>query len=781
MIRKTWILVLALLTGCTVLATHELNERYGNPDPTRYNVPLKPQAGLSYRHDIQPIFNHRCAVCHACYDAQCQLKLTAWEGVVRGASKQKVYDSTRLLAANPTRLFIDAQTASEWRERDFFPVLNERNPTTLANEQGSVLFRMLALKQRHPLPDVAVLPKSFDFSLNRDQQCASLAEFDRFEQDYPLWGMPYGLPGISDKERATLVRWLDQGAPYEGPAPLPPAVAQQVREWEKFLNGNSLKSRLSSRYIYEHLFLTHLYFDTDAAHHFFRLIRSSTPPGQPAREIATRRPYDDPGVARVYYRLAPERETIVAKTHMPYALGKARMALWRKLFLSANYQVKELPSYADDVAANPFIAFRALPVQSRYRFMLDQAQITVMGFIKGPVCRGQVALDVIEDQFWVFFASPGTFSGEADAEFLARESENLSLPSQVGSNSLILSTWLDYSHREDHYLKAKSEYLQRKLNTPAKVTLKAIWDGDGHNPNAALTVFRNYNSASVVQGLVGDPPKTAWVIGYPLLERIHYLLVAGFDVYGNAGHQLNSRLYMDFLRMEGEFNFIALLPKSDRERVRNYWYRGASQAVKNYLYGSKAWFNQQSGITYHTGDPQRELYALLRTRLAPVLNHQFDLSRVKDVSLRSELQSLAAVRGRSLSLMPEVGFLRLDAADGKSRYFTLLRNTGHSNVTHLADEKSELLPDENTLTVVPGFIGAYPNALYVMSRAQLPEFTAAVRSLTSESDYRALADRFAMRRTNKQFWLYSDALQDTHAAQDQIDGGLFDYNRFENR
>ena len=84
-----------------------------------------------------------------------------------------------------------------------------------------------------------------------------------------------------------------------------------------------------------------------------------------------------------------------------------------------------------------------------------------------------------------------------------------------------------------------------------------IWDGDGRNDNAGLTIFRHFDSASVVKGMVGGSPKTAWVIGYPLLERIHYLLVADYDVYGNVGHQLNSRLYMDFLRMEGEFNFLS--------------------------------------------------------------------------------------------------------------------------------------------------------------------------------------------------------------------------------
>jgi hypothetical protein len=280
---------------------------------------------------------------------------------------------------------------------------------------------------------------------------------------------------------------------------------------------------------------------------------------------------------------------------------------------------------------------------------------------------------------------------------------------------------------------------------------------------------------------VGEPPKTSWVIGYPLLERIYYLLVAGFDVYGNAGHLLNSRLYMDFLRMEGEFNFLALLPQSQRDAVRDYWYRGASESVKNYLYGRKAWFNEESGVHYRTNDPQHELYDLLRARLAPVLGNEFDLSTVKDPALRNDLQTLAAVRGRSLAFMPETGILRLDDPDGTSRYFTLVRNTGHSNVAHLVGEHKELRPDENTLTVVPGFIGAYPNVLYVMPRAALSEFTAAVRGLSSEAGYRALADRYAIRRTHPEFWAYSDALQDAHARWNPGESGLFDYNRLENR
>ena len=34
---------------------------------------------------------------------------------------------------------------------------------------------------------------------------------------------------------------------------------------------------------------------------------------------------------------------------------------------------------------------------------------------------------------------------------------------------------------------------------------------------------------------------------------------------------------MDFLRMEGEMNFFALLPRETRQGVHDRWYRGAKQ------------------------------------------------------------------------------------------------------------------------------------------------------------------------------------------------------------
>jgi hypothetical protein len=770
-----WALALALLAGCAGIAKRTLDERFGPADPKRFDQPVAVE-GLSFRAGVQPVLERRCAVCHGCYDAPCQLKLGSWEGLVRGASQAPVYDAERLRAATPSRLFVDAQLPSEWRTRDFFPVLNERGER--GTREGSVLYRSLALKRENPLPADALLPKSLDVSLDATRQCPRIEEFDGFARSHPQAGMPYGLPGLDEREWQALVGWIDRGAPYEGPRP-PSAVAQrEIQAWERFLNGDSPKERLTARYLYEHWFLGHLYFEGDSEARAYRIVRSRTPPGRPIELIATRRPYDDPGVARAWYRIEPEREALLVKTHMPYVLSAARMARLRASFLAPEVQVKSLPAYGDALGSNPFTTFRDLPLKARYRFLLDDAQYFVMNFIKGPVCRGQLALSVIEDQFWVFFVDPDEGAGTAAAELLAREAGNLQLPNEEGSNSGVLLPWLEFAKREDRFLAAKSETLARVLDARRPPDLSLIWNGDGRNPNAALTVFRHLDSASVVRGLVGDEPKTAWVIGYPLLERIYYLLVAGYDVYGNVGHQLNSRLYMDFLRMEGEFNFLVLLPEASRVPLRDHWYRNTSDSVKQQVYGLQR-LDRESGIAYRTSDPKRELFGLLRQRMAPVLERRYELD-VFDAPLRRDLQALARLKGASLGWLPEAVFVQIDDAPRPPQYISLLRNTGHANVSHLFLENKQLLPAEDTLTVAAGLVGAYPNALYRVKRDELPALASAIATLGSEADYRRLADRFAVRRTHPGFWAASDTLHDARRWMDS-DGGLFDYNRLENR
>jgi hypothetical protein len=130
--------------------------------------------------------------------------------------------------------------------------------------------------------------------------------------------------------------------------------------------------------------------------------------------------------------------------------------------------------------------------------------------------------------------------------------------------------------------------------------------------------------------------------------------------------------------------------------------------------------------------------------------------------------------------------LRIDASAEPSggagaRYVSLLRNTAHLNVSTLFRESAMLVPAEHSLTVAPGFIGAYPNALLHASPRDLPALVKMIASLKSEADYRALADRFAIRRTSADFWPASDALMTAYRRWAPGEAGVFDWGRLENR
>ena len=301
-------------------------------------------------------------------------------------------------------------------------------------------------------------------------------EFDQFARDYPMWGMPFALPGLNEEEHRTMLDWLAAGAPPAARAPISDAEQAAVRRWETFLNGDSNKERLMARYLFEHLFLANLYFGGNPDPAWFRVVRSKTPPGEPIDLIATRRPFDDPGPGRIYYRIQHLPLRPLAKIQLPYRLDDARMARYRELFLAPDYVVETLPDYSAELATNPFKTFQVIPATSRYKYLLDEAQYTIMNFIKGPVCRGQVALNVIDDHFWVVFANPDDVDAEHDEAFLAREMDNLRVPTVRTGTPIDLFSWRQYSKAEQRYQKARAEYMREMLSAEHRtLDPDAIW------------------------------------------------------------------------------------------------------------------------------------------------------------------------------------------------------------------------------------------------------------------------------------------------------------------
>ncbi len=757
---------------------------------------------VSYEQ-VKPIIERRCVVCHGCYDAPCQLKLSSAEGLQRGASKERIYEPQRLTTMQPTRLFIDAHTTEKWRSRGFYSVLNEdlgdaenQAESLKSNLENSVLYHLLRLKQQHPQPALDQLPEEVTLGLNREQSCPTLQTIDAFSDKHPLWGMPYAMPNLADTEYKTLVTWLAQGA--IAPSLLTPSakVVPQLADWEIFFNRPSNKQRLVSRYLYEHLFHAHIQFEGSPAREFYRLVRSTTPQGEPINEIPTLRPYDDPGTSPFYYRLLAYQPTIVAKNHIVYSFSKKRMQRYRELFFKPDYTVDQLPTYDTSIASNPFKIFSALPATSRYRFMLDDAHFFIEGFIKGPVCRGQIALDVIEDQFWVLFFDPNQAVITNDAQFIEDASEELQIPAEGGSNLELLRIWTDYWKGQRRYMEKKQAWFKTLGSHDIKHAMTYIWDGDGGNPNAALTVFRHFDSGSVAYGLVGDNPETAWIIDYPLFERIHYLLVAGFDVYGNLGHRLSTRVYMDFLRMEGEDYFLGFLPVQKRKAIRDSWYVGQRSAIDELFSAPQEWLSTEVVNGYQTDDPQKELYSNIKSRISVALQSAKDMNlcgeKCKTITIKKarervseSMQKISQLRGENLHAFPDVAFVRIRAENSDDDFaYTLVRNKAYKNVTSfLADEHERDRSDieKDTMTVIPWLEGAYPNFFFSVALSDIEAFADRCATIQTHGDYEKFVGQYGVRRTNPDFWPLADWFQEEAARNKIVLSGLFDLNRYLNR
>ncbi|MFY0751668.1 MULTISPECIES: fatty acid cis/trans isomerase [Pseudomonas] len=740
-----------------------------------------PAPAISYTRDIQPIFTEKCVACHACYDSACQLNLGSAEGAARGATKVPVYDGERSQATPTTRLFYDAFGKQAWQQKGFYSVLDAQG------SQAALMARMLELGHTAALKPNARLPEEIVLGLNRENMCATPGEFNAYAGAHPKEGMPLAVTGLSDQQYQTLQRWLASGAPIDQQGVAPSArEAAQVLQWENLLNAPGARESLVARWLFEHLFIAHLYFEDGEPGHFFQWVRSRTPSGQPIDLINTRRPNDDPGT-RVYYRLWPVEGVIVHKTHITYPLSAEKMARVKALFYSGDWQVSALPGYGPGRRANPFETFEAIPAQARYQFMLDNAEYFVRTFIRGPVCRGQIATDVIRDNFWALFQAPDHDLYITDARYRGQATPLLAMPGQNDDVGSVLSLWLEYRDKRNQY-----EALRRdsyaELPAPSWSTL---WAG---NDNALLSIFRHFDSASVNKGLIGEVPQTLWLFDYPLLERTYYQLVVNFDVFGNVSHQAQTRLYFDLIRNGAEQNFLRLMPADSRDAFMDDWYQNSGK-IKLWLDYEAIDDDTPTALHLDKKDPKRDFANQLLARYGDLNASPDPINRCGgafcsrdgiDPALQDAEQALSRLTSRPaaglkvIDQLPEATMLRVETASGKRVVYSLLRNRAHSNVAFLLGEAYRYQPGLDTLTLYPGVLSSYPNFMFNIPAQEVPEFVAEMERAKDANRFEKIVDRWGVRRSHPLFWQYFHDLSQYIRETTPVEEGVLDMNRYEN-
>ncbi len=725
---------------------------------------------------VKTVIENRCTVCHGCYDAPCQLKMSSYEGLLRGANPLPVYDPSRLKDAEPTRLFIDAHTENEWRSLGFNTVIDISQ-----NSSSNLFSEMLSLKSEFNIPSGEPLPSSFPLDINRELSCPAPDQVDTFKKENPLFGMPYGLAKLPESELSVLQQWIDTGfSNFDSSHELPESLVAEIEQWESFLNSPAEKEKLVSRYIYEHLFLGYLTFAGYDSDVYFRLIRSYTPANSPPIEIATLHPTDNPGVVTFFYRIIPVRSTSLEKTRITYSLSPERLDYFKDLFYSGTWFTSGIPGYSAEEAANPFAVFQDIPARIRYEFLLNEAHYFINNFIKGPVCRGQVALNVIPDHFFVAFLSPDYDLSVVNDEYLLGAKEYLALPSKDSDVIDFLQVWLDRLQAHSDYLKFREDAYKFSPLTRDGFPLEAIWNSSDSNQNF-LTVFRHFDSATVLRGLVGATPKTAWIIDYPTLERIYYDLVANYNVFGNVSHQTLTRLYMDYLRMESEGLFLAFLPAGSRQPILEDWYRGMNAQLKIFWAHSNLLFKNPTKVEYQTASFKQELFTTLRQGERADVSNQ--IAGNASPEIRRQLQALdnniTAIHAW-VNWMPELSYLLVYSKQQELiNVSTLLRNKAHTNISFIFGEEDRRVPLEDTTTLVLRPIGSYPNFFFSVNDGEVEKFVSDMRSIDNQESLNVFVETYGIRRTDARIWT---VLDDIHAYRRLKDSNsaLLDMNRYLN-
>lgn len=749
-----------------------------------------------YLDRVQPVLAARCVACHSCTAAPCQLNLTSFETLSRGASQSKPYGGhVKAMPEGPTR-YADALSIEAWRKKGFYSVL-EPDPKSSLFSQA---LKGTALKDESDWQAARAHLSSEAFVCPTDP-----GNWTRTLSKTKVARMPAGMPQLSAHEASILESWMDKGARgpdaeaariLAQPEGGSPRAAQVIQSWEAFLNQDAPREQLVGRYVYEHAFLARWHF-REVPGEFYEIVRSETPPGTPIKQIVTDWIQDAPKV-RPYYRLRRISRIIDARQHALWDLDGAALARLKQLFFGSPWTLATLPGYE---SINPFVTFQAIPVKARSAFMRENSRMLYQSYAKGPICVGPLATYAVDEHFWIWFlnddADPSVLNptlGLKDyTSFYDRRRGSAEAGGSDGS-----FIWNDH----DYYNAFVREF--RKLR-PGGLSLDDVWKGDSANPNAWLTVFRSEISTNVhtgVEASMGGLPVSAWLMSYANFERMYYNGAAQFAYWGSAKHKIESFNHQIMTRTEAEDLFLTLLKASERNRLRAAWNGSFPERFSKTSWGEifnpRRWLRAElhempdsaqmrptladlaTEQWKRTGEkvrgPEDSLNGWPRAQAAQASEGGAE-SRDTIESLFSSLTRRSAKEVAFPRFLPNQSFVRI----GRNAVYTLLTNRGYRRDKLALMEKASRRPEEDELVVIRGLVGATPEIFFDVPEGQTAAFVKDLKGLKSPEDWSALRMRWGLKREDPAFWTHYDWFVNFAFAQNPKEAGVLDLNYYDLR
>jgi len=143
------------------------------------------------------------------------------------------------------------------------------------------------------------------------------------------------------------------------------------------------------------------------------------------------------------------------------------------------------------------------------------------------------------------------------------------------------------------------------------------------------------------------------------------------------------------------------------------------------------------------------------------------------------LQKAAIINGPEIQVVPDVTFIHVVAQNrDEDLAYTVIRNKALSNNSFMFGEERRRIVEDDTLTVVKGHVGSYPNAFLRVHIDQIPKFAEDYIKIKDQLTYYNFARQYAVRRTSPDFWEEADWHYQKYLKEQPIDSGQFDMFRF---
>jgi spore cortex formation protein SpoVR/YcgB (stage V sporulation) len=130
-------------------------------------------------------------------------------------------------------------------------------------------------------------------------------------------------------------------------------------------------------------------------------------------------------------------------------------------------------------------------------------------------------------------------------------------------------------------------------------------------------------------------------------------------------------------------------------------------------------------------------------------------------------------------VVPDVTFIHVVTGDKENDLaYTVIRNKALSNNSFMFDEERRRVVEDDTLTIVKGYVGSYPNSFGRVDIEQIEDFVDSFLKIRDQISYYNFARQYSVRRTSPNFWEEADWHNQKYLKDEPIEAGLFDMFRF---